>query len=175
MRFSKFLILIVILMSFILVFSVEQKGKFKWEDINSAVPISSDAERDYLQKTPRFSENGCPRDKDQTWVVGKAIGCKLSPNGKFIGKFIFNGLHSPEKYYELVIMNGGGEWTVFTGDYRTLGWEWTKDNRIKILYNCGTGCKAVRVIGLDKTVLFSDYTDGKMDEEHGWKVKFSGL
>lgn len=45
---------------------------------------------------------------------------------------------------------------IYSGDFRTSGWEWTDDNKIKITYNCGTGCRATRVIGTDETLQISD-------------------
>ncbi|MBI4999754.1 hypothetical protein HZB97_03230 [Candidatus Gottesmanbacteria bacterium] len=170
MNRKKFLIIVVF---FFLAFSLTRlitlfDNKEKSE-INQDILIE--------KKETRFLENGCPMNNNQDWMVGKAIGCEVSPDKELIGKFVFNSLYEPERYYELFIMpkDGGKEWRVFSGDFRTLGWEWMEDNRIKIIYNCGTGCKAVKVIGVDETLSISDYTDGKMDEKHGWEIKFSNL
>lgn len=126
------------------------------------------------KKEPRFLENGCPMNNNQDWKVGKAIGCEASPNKELIAKFVFNSLYEPERYYELFIMqkDGGKEWNVFSGDFRTLGWEWIADNRIKIFYNCGTGCRASKIIGMNEHIAIADYENGGMNETNGWNIEF---
>lgn len=127
------------------------------------------------KKTAQFFANGCPMHDDQDWIVGKAIGCKRSPDGSLIGKFIFNSYYDPERYYELFIMTGDGskEWKVFSGDFRTLGWRWEKDKVIKIDWNCGSGCMASKNFETNTYISIADYkTDGGMSEKSGWKVKF---
>lgn len=54
---------------------------------------------------------------------------------------------------------------IYTGDFRTLGWEWTKDNKIKISYNCGTGCKSTRIIDVDEYVSLELDRSGKWTTE----------
>lgn len=167
MNRKKFLIIVVF---FFLAFSLTRLitllGNKEKSEINQNILIK--------RREARFLKNGCPASSHQNWVVGKAIGCEASPNKKFVGKFVFNSLYEPERYYELFIMpkDGDKEWRVFSGDFRTLGWEWTEDNRIKIFYNCGTGCRVSKVIGLDESLSVADYKDGGMNEKNGWKVEF---
>lgn len=170
--------LLIIIAFLFLAFSLIQLLTVSNKRVTSDIDQKSLSEKILaIKKETRFLENGCPVSNNQDWVVGKAIGCEASPNKYFVGKFVFNSLYEPERYYELFIMTADGsrEWKVFSGDFRTLGWEWIEDNRIKIFYNCGTGCKAIKVIGLDETVLISDYTNGRMNEKYGWTVEFSGL
>lgn len=138
---------------------------------------SSSNESTVSTESSRFLENGCPENANQDWIIGRAIDCEISPDGKFIGKFIFNGLYEGERYYELFIATtqGGEERRVFAGDFRTLGWEWTEDSRIKIVYNCGTGCRSSKVISVDESISVADYKDGRMNEENGWEVEFFNL
>lgn len=119
--------------------------------------------------------NGCPMHDDQGWIVGKAINCKKSPDGSLIGKFIYNSYYNPDRYYELFIITNDGnkEWKIFSGDYKTLGWEWKTDKDIQIDWNCGSGCVASKNVKTNTYVSIADYkTDGSMNEESGWKVKY---
>lgn len=92
-------------------------------------------------------KNGCPVDDNPAWVSGKAIECKPSLMHKFIGKLVYNGFEKPEKYYELFVINSEGkEEKVYSGNYRTLGWEWTDTGQIKVSYNCGTNCLLSKIV-----------------------------
>ncbi|MBI3559345.1 hypothetical protein HY085_03020, partial [Candidatus Gottesmanbacteria bacterium] len=94
-----------------------------------------------------FYQNGCPIDDYQPWISGKAIECKSSLTRKFIGKLVYNGLETPEKYYELfVISPEKKEEKVYSGNYRTLGWEWTDTDQIKVSYDCGTSCLLSKIV-----------------------------
>lgn len=143
---------------------------------NNAKQTSASENYQTSNKTAQFFANGCPMHDDQDWIVGKAIGCKRSPDGGLIGKFIFNSNYDSERYYELFIMTGDGkkEWRVFSGDFRTLGWQWEKNNVIKIYWNCGSGCVASKNLETNTYISIADYkTDGGMNEKNGWKVKFA--
>lgn len=122
-----------------------------------------------------YDENGCPTIRNQSWVPGRAIGCEVSPNGMLLGKFVFNGLSTPERYYELFIREIPGnkqERRIYAGDFRTLGWEWVGSEQVEITYNCGTGCQALKKIQLDESISSSDYLNGQMNEKNGWAVIF---
>lgn len=167
--------LFVIIALFFLVFSLTQLITVIYNRGRSEISRKSSIDRiPVAKKETRFLENGCPVNNSQDWVVGRAIGCEASPDKKIVGKFVFNGLYEPKRYYELFIMSkdGGKELRVFSGDSRTLGWEWTEDNRIKILYNCGTGCRASKIIGINENISIADYENGRMSEKNGWKVEF---
>ena len=123
-----------------------------------------------------YDVNGCPGKEAQQWVVGYAIGCEISPNGNLLIKSVYNGLSSPERYYELFIkdlLEGETEHRIYSGDYKTLGWEWVDDRTIEVTYNCGTGCQAVKKIKVDESIYSSNYRNGQMNEENGWQVKFA--
>lgn len=99
----------------------------------------------------------------------------VSPNGKFYGELYRGTYQAKERYYELFVtdLTHGSRKRIFSGDPRTLGWEWTKDNMIKIVYNCGTGCLAEKIIRLDESLTYDDYKDGQMNQVNDWRVKFS--
>lgn len=142
---------------------------------NNSEPKSTFDQYQPSTKIAQFYTNGCPMHDDQGWVVGKAINCKKSPDGSLIGKFIYNSYYDPDQYYELFIMtsNGNKEWRIFSGDYKTLGWEWKTDKDIQIDWNCGSGCVASKNFETNTYISIADYkTDGGMSEKSGWKVKF---
>lgn len=123
-----------------------------------------------------YDENGCPTMGDQSWVPGRAIGCEISPDGKLLGKLVFNGLAIPERYYEFFIREisrNKQERRIYAGDFRTLGWEWIGSGQVEITYNCGTGCQALKKIRIDESISSSDYHNGQMNEQNGWEIKFA--
>lgn len=170
---KKLVTAIGLLLTFLLVISlINLWSEFRKAPVDEK-PLFSDHSRS--QNRNQFLSNGCPKEEHQDWVIGKAIGCESSPNKKYVGKFVFNGLYDPDRYYELLVMEPGGfgEREVYSGDFRTLGWEWVGDESVKILYNCGTGCIATKIIGVDESISFADFKDGGMNSENGWSVEFS--
>lgn len=100
---------------------------------------------------------------------------EVSPNGLYQGDSYTGDYANYFNYFQLFITNlaTGNKQKVYAGDFRTLGWEWTDDNKIKIEYDCGSGCLATKILGTNESVSVADYQDGKMSEENGWKVKFT--
>lgn len=133
----------------------------------------SNAVRDPV--TEIYDENGCPVREHPRWIVGRAIGCERSPGGRRLGRFVYNGLSFPDRYYELFVKDlrgDEGEHRIYAGDFRTLGWEWLNDDQVVVVYNCGSACQATRITGVEESILISDYGEGEMNEENGWKVNF---
>lgn len=114
----------------------------------------------------------CPVDKNQKWVEGKVIGCESSSNGKLTAKFFYNGLSVPDRYYELFVVDTTSKRVkkIWAGDFRTLGWDWRKDNKIEVRYNCGSGCQAIKIMNMNESASIVDYRDGGMSEGNGWVV-----
>lgn len=119
----------------------------------------------------------CPTDESPKWLEGKVISCESSPNKRFIAKFFYNGLSVPHRYYELFIIDITNKSVkrIWTGDFRTLDWNWEKDNKIEVKYDCGSGCQATKILNTDESVSIADYQDGRMNKENGWKIKFTGI
>lgn len=100
---------------------------------------------------------------------------EISPNGLYQGDSYTGDYADYFNYYQLFITNltTGNKQKVYAGDSHTLGWEWTDDSKIKIEYDCGSGCLAIKIFNTDESVSIADYQDGRMNEENGWKVKFT--
>lgn len=87
---------------------------------------------------------------------------QVSPNNLYLATSYTGDYKDRYHYYQVFITEVSTDrmHRIYTGDYRTLGWEWTKDNKVKISYNCGTGCKSTRIIDVDEHVsLRSDRSD----------------
>lgn len=99
---------------------------------------------------------------------------EVSPNGRYKAESYMGNYADYYNYHQIFItdLTNNRMWRIYNGDFRTLGWEWTGNNKIKIFYNCGTGCKASKVIGLNESLSIADYKDGRMNEKNGWKVEF---
>ena len=100
---------------------------------------------------------------------------EISPNGLYRGDSYTGDYADYFNYYQLFITNlaTGNKQRVYSGDFRTSGWEWTNDSKIKITYNCGSGCQATKMINTNESVSIADYQEGWMSEENGWKIKFT--
>lgn len=99
---------------------------------------------------------------------------KVSPNGKYRVTSYTGDYADKYHYYQVFITDLTNDRMnrIYSGDFRTSGWEWTDDNKIKITYDCGTGCRATKIIGADETVALSEDKEGLISKEDGWKVKF---
>lgn len=101
---------------------------------------------------------------------------EISPNGLYQGDSYTGDYADYYNYYRVFVTNleNGRKDEVYKGDFRTLGWQWTDDGKIKIEWNCGTGCLASKVFGVDEQVSIADYIgEGAMNLANGWKVNFS--
>ena len=136
-------------------------------NMNNQIALHSDQE---------ITDAACPTGENPKWLEGKVISCEKSPNGKFVAKFFYNGYSVPDRYYELFVVDTTNKLAkrIWAGDFRTLGWEWRKDNQIEVKYNCGSGCQATKILNMNESVSIADYQDGRMSEENGWKIKFTG-
>jgi len=101
---------------------------------------------------------------------------EISPNGLYRGDSYTGDYADYFNYYQVFITNltTGNKQKIYAGDSHTLGWEWTNNNKIKIDYDCGSGCLATKILGTNESVSITNYQNGKMSEENGWKVKFTG-
>lgn len=117
----------------------------------------------------------CPRDDGRRWELGKPINCEESPNKKYLAKFFYNGMTSPDRYYELFVIHTIDKTLrrIWAGDFRTLGWDWRGNTKIEIRYNCGTGCQAIKTMNINESASIADYKDGRMSEKNGWRITFA--
>lgn len=88
---------------------------------------------------------------------------EISPNRQYIVSSYNTGNYDDKYYYYQIFiteLNTDKMYRIYSGDFRTMDWKWTKDNKIKILYDCGTGCLSTRIIDLNEHVsLGSDRSD----------------
>lgn len=119
-------------------------------------------------QTPHNDVVSNPRPRLLLW------SSELSPNGKYQAASYTGDYADRYHYYQVFITNVTNDRMnrIYSGDFRTSGWEWTDDNKIKITYNCGTGCRATRVISTDETLQISDKKDTTISKENGWEVTF---
>lgn len=138
------------------------------QNINNQIALHSNQE---------VMDAACPTGESPKWLEGKVISCESSPNKRFIAKFFYNGLSVPDRYYELFIVNTTDNLAkrIWAGDFRTLDWNWKKDNQLEVKYDCGSGCQATKILNINESVSIADYQDGRMNEENGWKIKFTGI
>lgn len=104
----------------------------------------------------------------------KHVGSYISPNGLYRGDLYRGTYANKDRYYEFFVTDfkDSVKRKVFSGTPRTSNISWTKDNRIKITYNCGTGCRATKIIGVDKYVAISDYNEDEINEANSWDIQF---
>lgn len=96
---------------------------------------------------------------------------EVSPNGKYKTDSYTGDYADRYHYYQVFITELATDkvYRIYSGDYRTLGLEWTKDNRIKISYDCGTGCLATKVMDINDNIVL---TERMISKKNGWEVKF---
>lgn len=102
-------------------------------------------------------------------------GSKISPSGLYKGDSFTYGYDDRYNYFRILVTNlkNGSKREVYKGDFRTLGWKWLAGDKIKIEWNCGTGCLVSKIIESTEKVSLADYVgNGKMNEKNGWSVKF---
>ncbi|MDP2860207.1 MAG: hypothetical protein Q8N98_00675 [bacterium] len=99
---------------------------------------------------------------------------EVSPNGKYRATSYTGDYADKYHYYQVFItdLTNDKMYRIYTGDFRTSGWKWTDDNKIKITYDCGTGCRATKTMGVDETVVLSESKEGLISKENGWDVEF---
>lgn len=99
---------------------------------------------------------------------------EVSPNGKYRAASYTGNYADRYHYYQVFITDLTDDRMnrIYSGDFRTSNWKWTKDNKIEITYDCGTGCRATKIIGVNETVVHSENKDGLISKENGWNVEF---
>lgn len=92
---------------------------------------------------------------------------EVSPNGLYNAVSYRGDYADRYHYYQIFITELATDrmHRIYTGDYRTLDWKWTENNKIKISYNCGNACKSVRTIGVN------DYVSFELDKGSSWKLE----
>ena len=107
----------------------------------------------------------------QLWLWSSEV----SPNGKYRAASYTGDYADRYHYYQIFVtsLTNNRKLRMYTGDFRTSGWEWTNDNKIKIIYDCGTGCQATRIIGPGETAYVNDSESGFITEENGWEYLFA--
>lgn len=100
-------------------------------------------------------------------------GSEVSPDGTLQGDTYTGDYADYYNYFQIFVTNisTGTKRKVFSSDFRTLGWRWTSEGKIKISYNCGTSCLLSRVIDPDEYSYVNDSFDGSLSEENGWKFE----
>ncbi|MBI3955661.1 hypothetical protein HY339_00225 [Candidatus Gottesmanbacteria bacterium] len=99
----------------------------------------------------------------------------ISPDGRYLATSYTGDYKDRFHYYQVFITDVYTDTMhrIFSGDFRTLSWEWTPDNRIKISYNCGTGCLATKIIDINKSVSMANLQYDEINEKNGWQVTFT--
>lgn len=92
---------------------------------------------------------------------------EVSPNGRYKATSYTGDYADRNYYYQLFItdLTNDRMHRIYAGDYRTLDWQWTADDQIKISHDCGTGCKTTRIIGIN------DYVSFESDKGSNWKLE----
>lgn len=102
------------------------------------------------------------------------VDSQVSPNGLYRSDLYRGTYEDKDCYYEFFVtdLKSGTRRKAVSGTPRTSDISWTKDNRIEVTYNCGTGCRATKIINVGDYIAVSDYKEGRMNEENGWNVQF---
>lgn len=84
---------------------------------------------------------------------------EVSPSGKYRATSYTGDYADTYHYYQVFVtdLTNDRMYRIYSGDFRTSGWEWTNENKIKITYNCGTGCQAIKIMSADENVSLADY------------------
>lgn len=104
----------------------------------------------------------------------KHVSSYISPNGLYRGDLYRGTYANKDRYYEFFVtdLKDDIKRKVFSGTPRTSDISWTEDNGIEITYNCGTGCRATKIIDTDEYLAISDYKEGEINEANGWDIQF---
>lgn len=88
---------------------------------------------------------------------------EVSPNKLYLATSYTGDYEDRYHYYQIFITELATDrmYRIYTGDFRTMDWKWTNDNKIKISYNCGTGCLSIRIIDLNEHVSLESDRSGK--------------
>lgn len=99
---------------------------------------------------------------------------ETSPNGMYRIDSFSGDYSDRYNYYQIFVINLKTDETkrLYSSDFRTTDWMWTADNKVKVVYNCGTGCRASKIIGVNEHIAIADYEKGGMNEKNGWNVEF---
>lgn len=99
---------------------------------------------------------------------------EVSPNGKYRAASYTGDYADRYHYYQIFITDLTNDRMnrIYSGDFRTSNWKWTKDNKIEITYDCGTGCRATKMMGVDETTVHSENKEGLISKENGWSVEY---
>lgn len=99
---------------------------------------------------------------------------EVSPNGKYRAASYTGDYADRYHYYQIFITDLTNDRMnrIYSGDFRTSNWKWTKDNKIEITYDCGTGCRATKMMGVDETTVHSENKEGLISKENGWTVEY---
>lgn len=102
------------------------------------------------------------------------LSSETSPNGLYRIDSFSGDYSDRYNYYQIFVTNLETDKTkrLYSSDFRTTDWKWTPDNKVKVTYNCGTGCKATKIIGVDQRIAISEEKQGMITEANGWKVEF---
>jgi hypothetical protein len=106
--------------------------------------------------------------KDYVLVISS-----VSPNEKYTLEAYRNTKEYNGEYYKLFVINSKDKsWKqIYSGDFRTLNWEWESDGTVKITYNCGTRCSTAKLIDVinPNSELVTSQGRGK---ENGWEYTY---
>lgn len=105
---------------------------------------------------------------EEASVISKPIhwNSRVSPNGLYRVDSYTYDYKDRYTYFRLFLTNTqtGQTKKIYSGDYRTLGWEWTPDNQIRLKWDCGTACLASRIINVDEGYFMKE-------GDSGWTVQ----
>lgn len=120
-----------------------------------------------IQSVNSYDVSG-PRPRLLLW------SSKVSPNGKYQAASYTGDYEDKYHYYLIFITNLTNDRMnrIYSGDFRTSNWKWTEDNKIEITYDCGTGCRATKIMGVDEMIILSEKKEGLISKENGWNVEF---
>lgn len=99
---------------------------------------------------------------------------EVSPNGKYRAASYTGDYADRYHYYQVFLTEVKNDrmWRIYTGDFRTSGWEWTDDNQIKITYDCGTGCQATKILSTREIPQTADAENTTISEGNGWELRY---
>ncbi|MBI4999657.1 hypothetical protein HZB97_02725 [Candidatus Gottesmanbacteria bacterium] len=168
------ILVVSVVVTIVIIVKYSGKSQSRPDDGNQITQVFS-SEQVTLHSDQEVIDAACPTDENQKWVEGEVIDCENSPNGMFTAKFFYNGFSVPDRYYELFVVDTTNKLVkrTWAGDFRTLGWDWRRDNKIEVRYNCGSGCQATKIMDTNESASITDYRDGRMSEENGWRIKFT--
>lgn len=101
------------------------------------------------------------------------IGAEISPDGMLLVHATQGNYSIPHRYYELFIEEAatGKMRRVYSGDPRTNNWEWTPNNKLKVTYDCGTGCLASKILDASTYTSSAEYYRWGTDGKNGWSIQ----